>query len=422
MLATILASLLAGLLPSLAIDRKLYAIADGHKGTHQTDATGGTLNADYAEGALATGRRIVLKFDIGDLTTAQLRAASLFLFGGRSANAPASVDTRVYRFSFNDWNDSSPGNIAYPFDSYCTFLAKKDITTTTEWHEFDIGAGLTSFWRSGPYLSLAVRNFTPDALPRVSGLAFTSRNIPQSPGNRPYLLVQTHSLLGRLIGGDFRIPDWPGEWLVITSGGSSAQPVTNPYEADDQLVELVAGSAVTLEQVVDTPTEPYQIEFDHEFRATEGTLEVGLTDRDGEKTVVATLTAPDTVTEALEHSILPIELPALLDLDHATLSFTYDAPSGSSIWLDNISFTEPPPPPLGPPPPLRIELIDEFTVLLAWPNPSHYYTLQGSVDLVDWWDDAAPNVVGEEKQVVLERIFGFNVFYRLHAEVPSSTE
>lgn len=423
--ARVLLQVLSGLLvlawfpPSVeGVDRKLLPVADGSQDRFMLsgNATSSQLHAEYAEG-LAQGRRIVMKFDVSSLSVSQLRGARLYLFGGRGSATP-SVEARVYRYSFNGWNDASNGGVPFPADANCTFLAQKAISNligadyigTSQWHEFDIGANLGG-WTGDGFLSIAVRNFnsTPG-----SGISFVSRNsVPWdgSRGKEPYIVFEAWDGSMGVLSGEFPNVDLTG-WIVITSGGA-ARTIPNPDVEGDRVAELVTGSPVTLAQDLDTPAEAFAVRFTHQFRTTTGSLQVKLAARNGNTVVLGTIPAPPAVPDGPATAYLAIDSPALLGLDNARLSFTLDGPAGSRIWLDDIAFG--PAAPAGIPA-LRIDRPSPTEILLAWPDPAPGFALEESSGLAPGgWVPVStpPTVVDGENRVVVPRAPGLSRFFRL---------
>jgi len=408
LLATVGLSALLGSGSGWAVDYRLLPVADGSQDRFygSGDATSSRLNCEYSEGSSSQGRRVVLKFDISGLSAYQLRGARLNLFGGRNS-AAGVMDVRAYRYSFNTWNDASNGAVPFAADANCTYLASKlisnllsaDYIGTSQWHEFDLGAQLGG-WSGDGFLSIALRNFNTVFGASVS---FVSRNsVPWdgSKGKEPYIVFRTYDPNASVQSGTFAGGD-VSDWIII-SGGGTAAAVANPHAEGDSLIELKSGSPVTLAQDLDTPAVPFYVVFAHEFRTATGSLEVTLKDRNGNSTLLGTATEPASVAEALTTTGLRVEAPELLGLDQARLSFTLDGPAGSLLWLDDIAFSDTAP--VGGPV-LRIELLGGGQVLLAWPDASVGFVLQENPGVTPaGWSavGVVPDVVGEERQVILE--------------------
>jgi len=101
---------------------------------------------------------------------------------------------------------------------------------------------------------------------------------------------------------------------------------------EDTVVEIIAGSLVSLSQTVDVPTTPFDLTFDYQFETTGGELSVLL---DG--VILGSILAPGT----LETGFLTASFPvggALLGQAGVDLNFALDGPHGSTLLLDSIDF------------------------------------------------------------------------------------
>lgn len=385
-------ALLAGLAPLHAIDATLKPVADGnqnYRGSEPNTTSSWSLHAEYAESTsiYSTGRRIVLKFDTSSLTGTELRNAKLYLFGGCSSATP--VLTKVYRYSNDNWTDT---NVPYPLNAHLQYLAQKTVSNvltadyigTSEWHAYDIGSSLSG-WEPDGYLSIALRNLTPNPPSAISAVTFISRNTVTwngSRGKEPYLAVETWSDAG-VANPSFNastssmIP-WSSE------GSGSAQLITDPNDAANQIAELTAGSPVSISQVLDTPADPFYVRVSHEFKSVDGTLTVSLTQRDGTETVIGSMTAPGVLEPGLKSEWLEVNTPSLLAADHVTLELSFDGASGSQVWIDEVAFTleGAPSPGAG----FRVTSLtmnaegDQLEVTWA-SEPSASYTLETSTDM-----------------------------------------
>jgi probable HAF family extracellular repeat protein len=140
-----------------------------------------------------------------------------------------------------------------------------------------------------------------------------------------------------MANADFQAP-LTGNWNV--SGLGSAQTVE--YGGAGQYVaRLTAGSPVTISQNVVTPPGPFELAFDYQFLSTDPLCELTVSLAGVE---VGSLTAPSVLSGGMTTESWMITDPALRGLDAASLSFTYDGPSGSQGYLDNITITQTPEP------------------------------------------------------------------------------
>jgi probable HAF family extracellular repeat protein len=156
------------------------------------------------------------------------------------------------------------------------------------------------------------------------------------------ILVETSSGAGILrpvymTNSDFQAP-LTGNWNV--SGAGSAQTVE--YGGAGQYVaRLTAGSPVTISQSVTTPPGPFELAFDYQFLSTDPLCEMTVSLAGVE---IGSLTAPPVLAGGMTTESWMITDQALRGLDAASLSFTYDGPSGSQGYLDNITITQTPEP------------------------------------------------------------------------------
>jgi len=332
-----------------AVDVKLKPIADGSQSqTYTGNGTSSRLNVEYAEGSYASGRRIVMKFDTTWATSYQLRNAKLYMFGGIGSTS-SPVLTKVYHYSFDGWTDAS---VPFPADGSCRYLTEKTLTNkltadyigTSQWHAYDIGDSLVS-WDQDGYLSIVMRSFNSDI---GAGASFVSRNSVTwdgGQGKEPYIVFETWGATTVQNSDFLGVAGALGPAWTQTSGGGVATVVDNPYDSGvDQMVRMLAGSPVTISQVLDTPADPFYVVFDYEWQTTTGQIDVSLTDRDGLKTLVGTLNAPALLEPGMQGAFLRVNDPTLLGLDNATLSLTLDGATGSEAWLDNVEFSNVPEP------------------------------------------------------------------------------
>jgi hypothetical protein len=122
------------------------------------------------------------------------------------------------------------------------------------------------------------------------------------------------------------------DWLVEVSGAGSAELAPAPGDPTNSMVELITGSPVSISQLIDTPAEPFYVNFDYLFETTTGSLEVWLNGIE-----IGSMDAPSELeTEVFQYSFL-VDDPALLGLSGVELEFIFDGPAGSELLLDNIS-------------------------------------------------------------------------------------
>ncbi len=146
--------------------------------------------------------------------------------------------------------------------------------------------------------------------------------------------VALRSIATGLLGnGGFDFGGLAG-WSAIGPGTASAIP--SPFDATNYIAELVTGSPVTLLQSIHAPETPFLIGFDANFPDALGTLEVVYAGHH-----LATILAVDYQSGGLEHIVLKADqdVPA-----EGELRFTFDGPSGSRLWLDNIDVNPVPEP------------------------------------------------------------------------------
>lgn len=96
---------------------------------------------------------------------------------------------------------------------------------------------------------------------------------------------------------------------------------------------MVAGSPVSIGQVVDTPSVPFDLRFDYWFETNTGTLTVTLGG-----ILLGTITAPDPVIGGFTPVVYTIHDEALGDLTGTDLTFELDGLTGSTVHLDDIVF------------------------------------------------------------------------------------
>ncbi|WP_236254262.1 DNRLRE domain-containing protein [Mucisphaera calidilacus] len=349
--------------PAQAVDRTLSPVADGmitYSGIGNS-TTGSTLLTEWGEGQSQyyTGRRILLKFDVSSYTTLAMRDAKLYLYGGTSKS---NAQVNAYHYSDDTFTEAS---MTYPYDMRCRYLTNRVITNRWQgpgfagvWYQFDIGDGLYG-WDYDGYLSLCLRNATNIT---ANSASFVSRNSVTWNGTKGFEPFIVFSTWGALQITDPGFREGLGSWSV-DAGNGTAVTVTNPYLDDDNLLSMTTGSPVTVSQILDTPYEPFYLIFDYEHQTTTGELQVTLTDRDGHTLNLAELAAPDTLPEpGMRQAFARIDDPSWLGLDHVTVSFTYDGETDSTIWIDNVYFTD------AVPEPATLSLILALAITRPRPN------------------------------------------------------
>ncbi|MEQ9453088.1 MAG: hypothetical protein RLN76_00670 [Phycisphaeraceae bacterium] len=339
--AVVALALILSTTPCLAVDRKLMPVADGaitYSGVGNS-TTGSTLHTEWGEGPsqIYTGRRILMKFDTSWSSAVAFRDAKLYLYGGHNGTAS---QVNVYHYDDDNFSEAS---MPFPSDFRSRYLTNRVITNTWIgpgyagiWYEFDIGAGLTG-WEQDGYLSLCLRNATNSFNNSASFVSRNSQTWNGTKGYEPFIIFATYGAL-QITDPDFR--NGLGNWSV-DSGGGTAITRHNPYLENDELLQMIAGSPVTVSQVLDTPMDPFYLTFAYEHQTSAGALTIRLTDRDGRTLDLGHLVAPETLPEpGLRQGYARIEDPTWLGLDHVTLSLTYDGPSGAQVWLDDILFAD----------------------------------------------------------------------------------
>ena len=118
-----------------------------------------------------------------------------------------------------------------------------------------------------------------------------------------------------------------GSWTQTTATGQ-VYLAADPDDAGNQVLRMETGSPVAVVQIVDTPAQPFSIEFDYRFEDLFGVITVSL---DG--TDIAQLTAADTVWNHYQGMITDLNL---LGLDDAELLFTLESASTSAAILDEV--------------------------------------------------------------------------------------
>ncbi len=320
-----------------ATDIRIYSIADGMSNYYRMAPDGkmSIMWADQSEWGLQA-RRSILKFDTSQLGAYTMRGAVLNLWGGRSPDSPTSWSTgpatvSVYHFVSDSWDED---HIPTPWP-LGSFLASQVVDYTgydRQLYQFSIGERLPN--DTDGYLSLVLTSSGNNAW-------FDTRNSVAwngSKGHEPFIEFRTWSDDNASIrSGDFRDVSTLDFWQVY--GPGSFQVVDNPYQEGDKVAELTTGSPVQISQLLDTPQDPFSIAFDYSFLTDTGTLDVALTDRNGTKWVIGQLTA-DSAMDYMGSAAFNVTDPDWLFLDNATLSLEWDGVTGSTILLDNITFSD----------------------------------------------------------------------------------
>ena len=95
---------------------------------------------------------------------------------------------------------------------------------------------------------------------------------------------------------------------------------------------LTAGSPVTLSQLIDTPSDPFELLFEYEFLSTGGTLTVLLDGRN-----IGSFLAPGVLVGGLTSLSLLVDNPLLLGQNALSLEFIFDGQTQSQLILDNVN-------------------------------------------------------------------------------------
>jgi probable HAF family extracellular repeat protein len=124
--------------------------------------------------------------------------------------------------------------------------------------------------------------------------------------------------------------DLAGSWTKTTATGQ-VDLAADPDDAGNQVLRIATGSPVAVVQIVDTPNQPFSIEFDYRFDDLAGVLSVSL---DG--TEIVELIAGDTIWHHYDGLVTD---PGLLGLYDAELMFTLDSASASTAFLDEVALS-----------------------------------------------------------------------------------
>jgi len=126
-------------------------------------------------------------------------------------------------------------------------------------------------------------------------------------------------------------------WDVIASGAAVADLVLQG--AGDYAVRLTTGSPVSISQLIETPSQAFYLDFDCDFETVNGDarLDVLLGG-------ITLMSLPAVVSDEQRYHLL-VDNPALMGLEDAALTFTWDGTlAGSVSLLDNIAITPVPEP------------------------------------------------------------------------------
>ena len=183
------------------------------------------------------------------------------------------------------------------------------------------------------------------------------------------------------------------------SGSGSASMLDDG--AGDYCLVLTAGSPIAVTQPVSTPDAAFRLSFDYRFLTVDAlaTLNVELNG-----ILIASLTAP----AALEDGFLTHEIPVsemdLRGLSDVTLSLSYEGPSGSQVWIDDIVISQDDGMAAAEPPPMvdfRVTSIsamsEEGQLWLTWTSvPSGTYSIEGSTDLTPTsWTELVSGILSQ---------------------------
>lgn len=348
-LGLLMGMLLPGTTLVYAVDYKLKPVADGDQTVRRDETRGSSysIHAEYgeSESVYAPGRRIIMKFDTTMATSHQLRNAKLYMFGG---NSGVNALTKIYHYSNDNWTEAS---IPYASNASCRYLTQNTVTFTStyggsdgQWIGYDIGDSWLS-WDQDNSLSLVVRNHTYTSN-YDSGVSFVSRNSVTWNGGRgkePYLAFEVWNPNFEIAGSSFA--DGLGPWSP--AGPGVVEVIIDPDDAMNRFAQMTAGSPISISQTIDTPEDPFYIMVGYEFKTMDGFLDVSLTHRDGTKTLIGHLDAPDVLDPGMKSKAFRVTDPTLLAADNVTLDLTFDGVTGSQIWIDEVTFSEVPEPTAG---------------------------------------------------------------------------
>jgi len=129
-----------------------------------------------------------------------------------------------------------------------------------------------------------------------------------------------------------------GDWTQATATGIVGF-TTDPDDAGNTVLSLTTGSPVAAAQVIDTPNQPFVVEFDYRFNSLVGELTVSVDGHD-------LLPSISPVSMEWMHAERLVDDPALMGLDDVSLQFYLDALVGSSstVLLDDVAITPVPEP------------------------------------------------------------------------------
>jgi len=128
-----------------------------------------------------------------------------------------------------------------------------------------------------------------------------------------------------------------GDWTQATATGTVGF-TTDPEDTANTVLSLTTGSPVAAAQVVDTPNQPFIVEFDYRFDDLVGELTVSVNGHD-------LLPSVSPVSTEWMHAERLVNAPALMGLDDVSLQFYLDTAVGSStVLLDNVAITPVPEP------------------------------------------------------------------------------
>jgi len=231
-----------------------------------------------------------------------------------------------------DHIDLSATSHAFPSD---TLLAGETIARV-QYTRYDTNR-LTGFvkesgediaWDGPPELKLqAGQNITCDVVaPAVANGGFTPSN-PADPTNPPD-------------------PQHPFAGWTMFGPDQSVTAVQNPFDLPENYVpQFTAWSPGGMTQVVDTPEGPFYVVFDVAWTSVPGAGEDDATFSiliDG--VAIGTLTSPDVPDTDWQEGSFRVANPSLWELSDVELQLSIDGPTGSSLLLDNLEFSNLPEP------------------------------------------------------------------------------
>jgi len=127
-------------------------------------------------------------------------------------------------------------------------------------------------------------------------------------------------------------------WTVKTTGDSTASLAIDPANAENNVLLMITGSPIEIDQTINTPTEAFSLNFQYYLPVATGQLDVFLNGAD-----IGTILGSGQPAGVWNDASFSVTDPDLLGLLQTELKFVYDdTASGSGIYLDNITMTPEP--------------------------------------------------------------------------------